>query len=53
VLVSEGRLQELPGIGPGLARVIEEMHRTGRSRLLAVSGRRCRRGSWSSRGCAR
>jgi DNA polymerase (family 10) len=32
--VSEGRLQELPGIGPGLARVIEELHRTGRSRLL-------------------
>ena len=33
-LVAEGRLQELRGIGPSLAGVIQEMHRTGRSRLL-------------------
>jgi DNA polymerase (family X) len=33
-LVGQGRLQELRGIGPSLAGVIQEMHRTGRSRLL-------------------
>ncbi len=33
-LVSQGRLREIRGVGPGLAAVIEEMHRTGRSRLL-------------------
>jgi DNA polymerase (family X) len=33
-LIAEGRLQELRGIGPGLAGVIQELHRTGRSRLL-------------------
>jgi len=33
-LVREKRLQKLRGIGPALAGVIEELHRTGRSRLL-------------------
>ncbi len=33
-LVEEGRLRLLPGIGEGLAKQIEEMHRTGRSELL-------------------
>jgi DNA polymerase (family 10) len=33
-VIEEGRLQKLPGIGPGLARVIEEVYRTGRSSLL-------------------
>src|SRR4051812_38727696 len=33
-LVREGRLEELPGIGPSLAGVIEELHRTGGSTLL-------------------
>jgi DNA polymerase (family X) len=33
-LVSEGQLREIRGIGPALAAVIEEMARTGRSRLL-------------------
>jgi DNA polymerase (family 10) len=33
-LVREGRLQKLRGIGPAIAGVIEELHRTGRSRLL-------------------
>jgi DNA polymerase (family 10) len=32
--VAEGRLQDLAGIGPGLARAIEELQRTGRSPLL-------------------
>jgi DNA polymerase (family 10) len=33
-LVGERRLQSLRGIGPALAAVIEELHDTGRSRLL-------------------
>jgi DNA polymerase (family 10) len=33
-LVADGRLQEIRGIGPALAAVIEELQRTGRSRLL-------------------
>jgi len=33
-LVREGRLRELPGIGPSLARVIEEISRTGSVGLL-------------------
>jgi DNA polymerase (family 10) len=33
-LVREERLQKLRGIGPAIAGVIEELHRTGRSRLL-------------------
>jgi DNA polymerase (family 10) len=33
-LVRDKRLQTLRGIGPALASVIEELHRTGRSRLL-------------------
>jgi DNA polymerase (family 10) len=33
-LAREGRLRELPGIGPGLARVIGELQATGRSTLL-------------------
>jgi DNA polymerase (family X) len=33
-LVEEGRLTEVPGIGPSLASVISEMVRTGRSSLL-------------------
>lgn len=34
VLVDEGRLTDLPGVGQALARQIEEMHRTGTSELL-------------------
>ncbi len=34
VLVEQGRLTDLPGIGTALARQIEELHRTGRSELL-------------------
>jgi hypothetical protein len=33
-LVDDGRLTELPGIGRGLAAVIEELYRTGRSKVL-------------------
>jgi DNA polymerase (family 10) len=33
-LLAEDRLRELPGVGAGLSRVIEELHRTGRSALL-------------------
>ncbi len=33
-LVDDGRLTELPGIGRGLAAVIEELYRTGRSQVL-------------------
>ncbi|MFO0745427.1 MAG: hypothetical protein U1F43_07110 [Myxococcota bacterium] len=33
-LVAEGRLQELPGIGAGLAAVVTELATTGRSRAL-------------------
>jgi DNA polymerase (family 10) len=39
-LVQEGRLQELPGIGRGLARVIEELHATGASAILGDLRRR-------------
>lgn len=34
VLVAEGRLTDLPGIGAALAHQIEELHRTGTSKLL-------------------
>jgi DNA polymerase (family 10) len=33
-LVEEGRLEEVRGVGKALASVLEELHRTGRSRLL-------------------
>src|SRR5690606_31038956 len=33
-LVSAGRLEELPGVGRSLARVIEEIHRTGGAKML-------------------
>jgi DNA polymerase (family 10) len=34
VLIDAGRLTELPGVGRGLAAVIEELYRTGRSKVL-------------------
>ena len=33
-LIEARRLTELPGIGPGLSAVIDELHRTGRSKVL-------------------
>jgi DNA polymerase (family 10) len=33
-LIDEGRLEELPGIGPSIARVVIELHRTGTAGVL-------------------
>ena len=48
-LVDDGRLTELPGIGRGLAAVIEELYRTGRSQVLDALRQRVPRRSLGMR----